>query len=132
MRGRTDWRRLLQIAVALAGLSASPASADDIRFHQPSALGAPETLFGIAASGLADQIEQALAEETGFANLQSFTVHWDRPTFRCLIKTYELHDGEHGVCLVDVGAFQIAATAMIIKDGKANSFKVSILDAMIE
>lgn len=132
MRHRINGRLLLLAAPVLAGLCASQAWADDTRFYQPSTVAAPETLFGVDASGLSNQIEQALVQETGFANLQSFTVHWDSPTFRCLIKTYEIHDAEHGVCFVDVGAFQVAATAVIIKNGRVDAFDVSILDAMIE
>lgn len=123
--------RLLLVSIAIVGLCASAARADTL-FLQPSVAAAPEMLFGIDAGGLSDQIKQALAEETGFPNLQSVTVHWDGPTFRCLIKTYELHDVEHGVCLVEVSAFQVMATALIIKNQKSDAFEVSILSARIE
>ncbi|MHA6687266.1 hypothetical protein [Mesorhizobium sp. A556] len=124
--------RLLLLMVAFAGLWAGPGRADDIRFYQPATASAPETLFGIDAQGLTGQIERALIQDTGFANLRSFSVHWERPTFRCLVKSHELYEAQHGVCLVEIGAFQVAATALIVKRGQENAFDVSILDAMIE
>lgn len=124
--------RFFFLALALAGSTVSPGRADDIRFHQPPAASPPEILFGADATGLDGQIGQALSAHTGFADLREFAVHWDRPTFRCLLKSHELHEVEHGVCLVEASAFQVAATALIVKGDAADTFEVSILTAAIE
>lgn len=124
--------RIFIFALTLSGLAVSPLQADDIQFHQPSTTSSPETLFDLDASHLNREIEQALIDHTGFANLREFAVHWDRPTFRCLVKSYELYEVQHGVCLVEIGAFQVAATALIIKGDKQDAFQVSILSAAIE
>lgn len=123
--------RLLWLALACLGLWASTSRADDIRFLQPSTRGTPELLFGAEARNLAQQIEQALLEKTGFADLKSFAIHWERPTFRCLVKSYEqFPDVQNGVCLVEADAFQVRATALIVK--RSRGLEVSILDWLVE
>ena len=124
--------RFFILALGLSGLTVSSGRADDIQFYQPLVASLPETLFGLDASHLDGKIEQALIDHTGFANLREFTVHWDRPTFRCLVRSYELYEVQHGVCLVEASAFQVAATALIIKADKGNDFEVSILSAAVE
>jgi len=124
--------RICILALGLSGLTVSSGQADDIQFYQPSAASPPETLFDRDASHLNGKIEQALIDHTGFANLREFAVHWDRPTFRCLVRSYELYEVQHGVCLVEASAFQVAATALIIKGDKDSAFEVSILSAAVE
>lgn len=124
--------RLFTLALVLFGLTTPSSRADDIQFHQPSIISPAEALFDLDAVHLNREIEQALIDNTGFAKLRDFMVHWERPTFRCLVKSYELYEVQHGVCLVEVSAFQVAATALIIKGDKTNSFEVSILSAAIE
>lgn len=119
------------LALACLGLWASTSRADDIRFLQPSTRGTPELLFGADARNLAHQVEQALLERTGFADLKSFAIHWDRPTFRCLAKSYEQFPNvQNGVCLVEADAFQVRATALIVKTTRG--LEVSILDFLVE
>ena len=73
----------------------------------------------------------ALLEKTGFADLKSFAIHWERPTFRCLVKSYEqFPDVQNGVCLVEADAFQVRATALIVK--RSRGLEVSILDWLVE
>ena len=124
--------RFVIVAFAFLGLPATSVWADGIQFLQPSSISPPDTLFGLDASGLDGQIEQALTEYTGFANLREFTVHWERPTFQCLEKSYEIYDVLHGVCLVETSAFQVAATALVVKGDRTDDFKISILSAAIE
>lgn len=124
--------RFVILALALSGLTVSSGRADDVNHSQPSTTSPPEILFGVDAKDLDEQIERALAEYTGFASLREFAVHWERPTFQCLEKTYELYDVLHGVCLVEASAFQVAATALIVKSERENAFDISILSAAIE
>lgn len=124
--------RFSVLAFALSGFAVSAGQADAIQFHQPSVTAAPATLFDLDAHALAGQIEQALVEHTGFARLRAFKVHWDRPSFRCLVRNHELYETRHGVCLVEISAFQVAATALLIRGDSKDVLDVSILDAVIE
>lgn len=129
--GRRRRLRLILLASLFLSLSAYTSNADNIQFFQPSGTAAPELLFGADARSLTGQVEQALIEATGFADLKSFAVHWDRPTFRCLTKSYEqFPDVTNGVCLVEADAFQVRATALIVK--RSSGFEVSILDLLVE
>ncbi|HLW27956.1 MAG TPA: hypothetical protein VKY54_09495 [Kiloniellales bacterium] len=107
------------------------ATAADIRLLQPSLDSVPSSLLGADTAELAHQIAQALRKETGFSNLRNFSVYWERPSFQCLVHSYELApDVESGVCLVEAGAFQVQATALLIK--RRGSVEVSILDLLVE
>lgn len=123
--------RRLFLTVVLLGFPLMSAHAQEIELYTPSIKSAPDLLFGVDASDLTEQIKQALIEETGVKSLNSFQVHWSQPSFLCLRTTNEFSpDDSNGVCLVKAGAFQVNATAHIVK--KNDSLSVSILDVMIE
>lgn len=122
--------RFLPFLIAFAGLSPSLCWADDVQFYEPPALSPPQTLFGLEARDLTEQIKHALIEETGYTNLKSFAVYWDNP--RCLVQNFELSEEQQGVCLVRASAFQVAATALVVKPLFEDEFQVSILDVRIE
>lgn len=119
------------LAAALISTSLMPAQAQEIELYTPSVRSAPEQLFGVDARHLTEQIRQALIKETGVSTLQSFYVHWSQPSFQCLRSINEFSpDDSNGVCLVKASAFQVNATAHIVK--KDDALSVSILDMMIE
>jgi hypothetical protein len=118
-------------AICAIGLLATAAQSQEIQFRETDGSTRPARLLGISTKGLDEQIRQALVSKTGFTNLRSFSIHWSPDAFRCMIVTNELYpESETGVCLVKASAFQVSATALIVK--RQHELEVSILDALIE
>lgn len=119
------------LTLTVFGLTGMPAQSQEIELYSPSLTSAPEQLFGVDARGLSEQIKQAIMDETGASGLTLFRVHWSPPSFQCLRATNEFSpDESNAVCLVKATAFQLNATAQIVK--KDDTISVSILSVMIE